>query len=504
MKGSRIRVSAWPIWAQAVLGLAAGAFGALAHAPLNFAPAITVPIMVMFLLLKAARSTRHAALLGLAIGVGYFAATLNWITEPFQVDAANTGWMAPFALVLLSLLLGLFWSVALALTKWCGGQLWVLVFGWAGAEILRAYLLTGFPWAAPPQALVGSLAGQALAFGGPHGLMLALLVVMALVFSVRWMWLQAAFLVVVLMPILLPPMADQSPLTDQTVRLVQPNAPQSEKWDPARIPIFINRQIDYTGAGPVPDLIVWPETALPYLAENAQPVFEVIADAARGAPVVLGIQRRSDGEYFNSLVTLDAAGQVTQTYDKHHLVPFGEYMPLPGLFRVLGIRALADRVDTGYTRGPGPQLLDMGPLGSALPLICYEVVFAHDVGGTSERPTFLMQLTNDAWFGTRSGPQQHLVQAQMRAIEQGLPLIRAANTGISAVIDPQGRVIASLGLNQAGYLDATLPAPSTPTFYSLTGDLPWVLLALAGLIASVLHRSRTRRTRPIDAPALGA
>ncbi|WP_299769768.1 apolipoprotein N-acyltransferase [uncultured Tateyamaria sp.] len=504
MNRSRVHVSAWPIWAQVPLALAAGGFGALSHAPVNFAPAITVPVMAMFLLLQVVRSVRRAALLGLAVGVGYFGATLNWITEPFQVDAADTGWMAPFALVLLSILLGLFWSAALALAKWCGGQLWILVFSWAGAEILRAYLLTGFPWATPPQALVGSLAGQALAFGGPHGMMLALLASMALIFAVQRVWLRAVLLMAVLVPILLPTAGGQAPLTDHTVRLVQPNAPQDEKWDPTRIPVFINRQIDYTAAGSVPDLIIWPETALPYLVENAQPAFDVIADAARGAPVVLGIQRRSEDAYFNSLVMLDAAAQVTQTYDKHHLVPFGEYMPLPGLFRGLGIRALAERADSGYGRGPGPQIMDMGPLGSALPLICYEAVFAHDVGGASERPTFLMQLTNDAWFGMRSGPQQHLAQAQMRAIEQGLPLIRAANTGISAVIDPKGRITASLALNEAGYLDAKLPAPAAPTLYSMTGDLPWILLVLFVLIVSVLHRARTRRTPPIDAPALRA
>ncbi|GGX51646.1 apolipoprotein N-acyltransferase [Tateyamaria omphalii] len=503
MNLSRAQVSAWPNWVLFLLGIAAGGVGALAHAPANFAPAIIVPLIAMFLLLRVVRRTLQAASIGLAVGVGYFGATLNWITEPFQVDAANTGWMAPFALVLLAILLGLFWSAALALANWCGGQAWILVFSLTGAEILRAYLFTGFPWATPPQALVDSLAGQLLALGGPHGVTFALLMALAAVVSAKRLWSQGVLMVGALVPVLIPPAGGQAPLTEHMVRLVQPNAPQNEKWDPARIPVFINRQIEYTAAGSVPDLIVWPETALPYLVETAQPAFDVIAEAARGAPVVLGIQRSDDGVYYNSLVMLDATAQVTQTYDKHHLVPFGEYMPLPGLFRSLGIRALADRADSGYGRGPGPVVMDMGPLGAALPLICYEAVFAHDVGGTSVRPTFLMQLTNDAWFGVRSGPQQHLAQAQMRAIEQGLPLIRAANTGISAVIDPRGRVTASLALNEAGFLDATLPEPGAPTLYSLTGDLPWIWLVLAGLIVSVLHRFRTRHT-PIDAPVLGA
>lgn len=503
MNISGAHVSARPIWVHILLALVAGGVGSLSHAPANFAPAIAAPLLAMFMLLNVTRNTGHAALLGLSVGVGYFATTLYWITEPFQVDAAATGWMAPFALLLLSLLLGSFWSAALALAKWCGGHVWILMFSWTGAEILRAYLFTGFPWATPPQAIVDSLAGQLLAFGGPHGVMLGLTAVVAAACAIPHLGFRTIVLIGVLVSVILPPLEVPAPDTDHTVRLIQPNAPQSEKWDPARIPIFVNRQIDYTAAGSVPDLVVWPETALPYLAENAQPVFDVIVEAARGAPVVLGIQRSSEGQFFNSLVMLSEAGEIGQTYDKHHLVPFGEYMPLPGLFRNLGIRALADRAGSGYGRGPGPELMDMGPLGSALPLICYEAVFAHDVGGASERPTFLMQLTNDAWFGLRSGPQQHLAQAQMRAIEQGLPLVRAANTGISAVIDPWGRVTASLGLNEAGYLDATLPAPAAPTLYSVTGDLPWILLVLVGLVASVLHRARTRNAA-IDEPVLRA
>ncbi|WP_299656152.1 apolipoprotein N-acyltransferase [uncultured Tateyamaria sp.] len=504
MKISRADVSAWPVWAQGLLGLAGGAFGAAAHAPLSIAVAILVPIGVMFSLLKAARSTGHAVLLGLSVGVGYFGLTLSWITQPFQIDAATTGWMAPFALGLLALGLGLFWGAALAFAKWCGGRAFVLVFSLAGVEMLRAYLLTGFPWASAPQALVDGLAGQALALAGPHGVMLAMLAVMAGVHALNHRAFETVLVCLIAIPLLLPPLAERSALTDHTIRLVQPNAPQDEKWDPARIPVFVNRQIDYTAAGEVPDLVVWPETALPYLLENAQPVFDVIADAARGAPVVLGIQRRDDAGYYNSLVTLDAAGQVTQTYDKHHLVPFGEYMPLPGLFRSLGIRALAERADSGYARGPGPQVLDMGALGTALPLICYEAVFAHDVGAAPTRPTFLMHITNDAWFGMRSGPQQHLAQAQMRAIEQGLPLIRAANTGVSAIIDANGRITEALWLNEPGYVDAALPVAGPPTLYSRTGDLPWVLLILAGLIAAVLHHAHLRRAGAIDAPGPGA
>lgn len=495
-----VRLVQLPRWAQLAFAVLCGAFGALAHAPFGFAPAITIPLAAGFVLLHAARTTRTAGLNGWALGFGYFTLTLTWIIEPFQVDAAVTGWMAPFALVLLGLLMGVFWAGALAFSRWAGGSALALVFAWSGVEMLRAYLLTGFPWGSPPQTLVDAWAGQGLAWLGPHGMMFAMLGSVAVLLSLpKARFVGLAGLAVLAFSLLLPAQSADSPLTTHTIRMIQPNAPQDEKWDPEMIPIFVNRQIDYTAAPGDPDLILWPETALPYLAENAQPVFDVIADAARGTPVVLGIQRRDDTAYFNSLVVLDAAGQVTQTYDKHHLVPFGEFMPAAWLFRMINVGGFAERAQGGYSAGPGPQVLDFGALGTALPLICYEAVFAHDVGGAPTRPAFLMQLTNDAWFGARSGPQQHLAQARMRAIEQGLPMVRAANTGISAMIDPKGRVIASLGLNVAGYLDAALPAPGAVTLYARSGDMPWAMILLIGGVALVLRRAYRRRAVGIDA-----
>ena len=497
MRPMAARFAALPRRAQLGIALLGGAVGALAHAPFLFAPAILVPLVMGFVLLAGARSVLGALVSGWAMGFGYFALTLTWITEPFQVDAATTGWMAPFALVLLGLLLGAFWACALAFSRWAGGGALALVIAWSGVEMLRAYVFTGFPWASPPQALVDSLAGQGLALGGPHGMMLVMTgaVAVALVWP-RSLAIGAAALVFVgLMPMNDAP----TPMTTHTIRLVQPNAPQDEKWDPQMIPIFVNRQIEYTAADGAPDLIILPETTLPYLVENAQVVFDVIAEAARGAPVALGIQRREGRDYFNSMVVLDSAGRVTQTYDKHHLVPFGEYMPAEWFFRHINVGGLAARAEGGYTAGPGPQLIDFGALGTALPLICYEAVFAHDVGGAPARPAFLMQLTNDAWFGARSGPQQHLAQARMRAIEQGLPMVRSANTGISGVIDPKGRVTASIPLNTAGYLDTALPAPGALTIYGRTGDLPWVILILGGLIVTVVRRAWARNALGIDA-----
>jgi apolipoprotein N-acyltransferase len=275
------------------------------------------------------------------------------------------------------------------------------------------------------------------------------------------------------------------------VRLVQPNAPQDEKWDPERVIEFYRRQIAFTAAPGAPDITIWPETAIPWPLDVAGPVLEEIAAAARDGPVVLGLNRREGGQWFNALVVTGTGGAVAEVYDKHHLVPFGEYIPLGHLARVIGLQSFAARDGYGFAAGPGPRLIDLGPLGRALPLICYEAIFARHVRRV-ERPDLLLNITNDAWFGTLSGPYQHLAQARVRAVEQGLPMVRAANTGVSAVIDPGGRILAAIPLNEAGFLDHALPAPLPPTVYARTGDWPVVVVLLATLGGLLLRRRLSR------------
>ena len=294
----------------------------------------------------------------------------------------------------------------------------------------------------------------------------------------------------------MPPFAPTAQMTEHSLRLIQPNAPQKDKWDPDKAYTFYYRQLELTAAPPhasgqAPDLIIWPETAIPWALPYGEEALAPIAEAAGEAAVTLGVQRTRDLRCFNSMVVRDPQGTVTQTYDKHHLVPFGEYMPFGDLLARIGIHGLAPQNGAGFSAGPGPELLDFGALGQALPLICYEAVFAHDVNGAPQRPAFLIQITNDAWFGKGAGPKQHLAQARMRAMEQGLPLARAANTGISAMIDPWGRVTASLPLNTAGFVDAVLPAPAPATLYARTGDLPLALLLILGLAAAALGRRRS-------------
>ncbi|MEM9581142.1 MAG: apolipoprotein N-acyltransferase [Pseudomonadota bacterium] len=489
----------WPALAGAGLAGAVAAFG---QSPYDF-PLLTLLGLSGAVWLFQARATPwQAALTGWAFGTGYFAHSLQWIVSPFFVDAARHGWMAPFALVLMAAGLALFWGLAFWLARIIApSRLWPLALTWAAVEMLRAYIFTGFPWAMPSQALVGQASGQLLAWIGPYGLNLlmfaaALLIGGAQMSNLRRGMVEAGCGALAALALLLPYTGAASAMGQGVIRLIQPNAPQHEKWDPEKIPIFFDRQLRLT-ATPLPegskspDLVLWPETAIPYLLEHAAGPLAEISQAAGDAQVGLGLQRRDPAGYYNAMITLGPNGAVNQIYDKHHLVPFGEYMPFTRFFSRIEIGGLAARVTSAYAAGPGPSLLNFGDLGTALPLICYEAVFPHDVNAAPQRPDFLIQITNDAWFGKGAGPRQHLAQARMRAIEQGLPLARAANTGISAMIDPKGRVLAALPLNEAGFLDAALPLPQPLTLYSRSGDLPLALLLLIGL-ASCAFLTRRR------------
>ena len=488
-----------PLAAAAVLG-AVAAFG---QAPYDLPLLLVAGFIMVIRVYDRCQSSIGAALFGWAVGTGYFMHALHWIVSPFMVDASRYGWMAPFALVFLAAGLALFWGLAFWLSWRISPKAgWPLILTLPAAELVRAYIFTGFPWAMPAQSLVGVLPGQMMAVIGPHALNLLIVAVAAAgAFALRpnaalaprlgWGIGVGFSLILTAMPVLRAP----APLTDYVLRLVQPNAAQRDKWNPEKIPVFFDRQLRFTAAPPepgqpAPDVVIWPESAIPWPLDYAGEALVEIAKAGGAAPVALGAQRRDDRRYYNSMVVLDRGGEVAQQYDKHHLVPFGEYMPFGDLLGRFGIYGLAAQAGNGYSAGSGPKLLDFGPLGTALPLICYEAVFPQDVNAAPARPDFLIQITNDAWFGKGAGPRQHLAQARMRAIEQGLPLARAANTGISAMIDPQGRVISSLPLNQSGFIDAALPAPGRPTPYSRMGDLPFAVLLLLGLGSAGIRARR--------------
>ncbi|MBT8153967.1 apolipoprotein N-acyltransferase [Epibacterium ulvae] len=496
------------------LGLALGLGAVMAQglAPTNLVFAAPVALVgIAFLFLRETTCAR-AWWLGWCFGAGYFATGLSWIVEPFQIDAATYGWMAPFALVLLAGGLALFWGAAFCVAQRVSHGNWrilALIGAWSLVEFLRAYALTGFPWGALGQLAVGDLTLRLLPWIGPQGVALAKLLVflpLPLVLQQKWWALLPSGTAVAIVFTVLPPLPKPADVatTDHLVRLVQPNAPQDEKWDPDKRWDFVRRQVGYSAIAPKPDLIVWPETAVPQLLNYATDTLGVISQSANGAPILMGIQREEDGKYFNSAVLLDAAGTPQETYDKVHLVPFGEYMPFPDLVARFGIYGLAARANSGYTAGANQPVLS-SPVGRFLPLICYEGVFPHEVPTVADRPDFLALLTNDAWFGTYSGPQQHLVQAQMRAAEQGLPMVRVANTGVSAMIDPFGRIVpnALIPLGQAGYVDAQLPAPLPATLYAHTGDWPWLGFCVFFLgIPAFSHIYVARRKQAVKVSSL--
>ena len=489
------------------LSVCAGAVGALGQAPWDFPLAMLLGLAGAFLLFAACTSPRRAALSGWAFGLGWFAVALHWIVEPFQVDAARHGWMAPFALVLLSGGLALFWGAAFWTARRFSTGVLLLVPVWAAAELVRAYVLTGFPWAAPAQALVDRMAGQGLAFVGPHSMNLAIFALACLpafIYGRRGhngqSSLAALIMLAGIVPVVLPVPQGAARMTDHWVRLIQPNAAQHLKWQPENARRFLDLQLALTarpaaGQTSGPDLVIWPETAIAWRLDQAAPVLEAIRSVT-DAQVVLGVLRAQEGRLRNSLVHL-GPDEGQQIYDKHHLVPFGEYLPLAPLAEALGLAALA-QTGPGFAPGPGPAVLDFGALGQGMPLICYEAVFAHDVNAAPQRPAFLLQITNDAWFGQFAGPHQHLAQARMRAIEQGLPVLRAANTGVSAVVDPLGRVAAHLPLGRADALDARVPAPLGPTFYSRSGDIAAVVLL--AVWAGVLLLLRFGATKAVQRP----
>lgn len=471
------------------LGVAAG----LGQAPLDMWPATLIALAVLLVLHVGANSARAAGWQGWVFGLGYFAFSLRWIVEPFLVDAPRHGWMAPFAIVLMAAGAALFWAVA----AWGAARLAprsqiMLALCLAAVEMTRSLVLTGFPWALLGHVWVPTWMAQASGLGGPHLLtLITLLAALGLARLWKRDWLRGAVVLAVLVLLaatLRPgpavPVAEDAPV----VRLVQPNAPQHLKWDPAYRDLFVNTLVTLSSQGARPDLIVWPETAVPYLLNHIIDDLSILDAAARGAPLVFGVQRQdAQGLYYNAMVLMEQGGQITATYDKQHLVPFGEYVPFGDLLARIGIRGMAVREGGGFAAGTASGPMDIPGIGLAVPLICYEGIFAEEILTGPARPRLLLLITNDGWFGQAAGPYQHLAQARLRAIEQGLPMVRVANTGISAMIDAQGRLRAILPLGQEAVLDAPLPAVAPAPPYGRIGDWPVGLLLAFGLLAGALR-----------------
>jgi apolipoprotein N-acyltransferase len=480
-----------------VAALAAGAASALAFPPLYVLPALLLGVPALLCLIEGARGPMTAARRGWWFGFGLHLVGLYWITEAILIEAARFWWLVPFAVPALSALLAVFIAVPAAVA-WRAQAGWRAAFTLAGAWVLadlgRQFIATGFPWNLLGSVWefpgrLGDIMIQPAALVGAHGLTLATLLLAALPL-LGWAWRAGGLLLLALWLVFGLIRLDQPlpPSPDLTVVLVQGNIAQGQKWDRALMVSIFRRYLDLTREavakiGGHPAVVVWPETASPALLQTDTEARTLMAEAANGVPILAGSVRFDDaGRPRNSLFAVGPDGVIDGIYDKWHLVPFGEYQPdwLP-----VGIQVVPGG---GFARGPGPRTLHIHGLPPVGVLICYEAIFPSQVIDPNDRPDWMVNITNDAWFGNSTGPRQHLAAARFRAVEEGLPLLRAANTGISAGFDAKGHEIGRLGTQLTGTLQLRVPAALSPTVYAQVGLLLPAGLAVMLLLYGLLGR----------------
>ena len=527
---THIRLAHWIMlawgWRRALVAFLAGAASTLALPPLNLwpAPFLTFPVLVWLVDGSAAGrfgGTLAAAGAGWWFGFGYFLAGFYWIGNAFLVDAPTFGWLLPIAVTALPAGLAIFTALGLALARliWTRGPSRVLALAAALtiAEWLRGHLLTGFPWNTYGYALAAWLPlAQGAALVGLWGLTFLAVAVYAspaLLADDRadtkrpWLGPLMGALVLAGLAAFGANRLRTMPTTyvdGVRLRIMQPNLQQDEKFNYSRKQEVLDRYLALSDRNAGPQAsglrnvthLIWPESAFPFfLTRDANALARITALLPAGTVLITGAVRAPEGipdaavtSAYNSLYVIDHGGSILSVYDKVHLVPFGEYLPFQHLLERLKLRQIAS-LRGAFIAGDRRRILAVPGAPKALPLICYEIIFPDQLMPPGERPGWLVNLTNDGWFGISPGPYQHFQQARLRAIEQGLPLVRAANTGISAVVDPVGRIVDSLPLGTEGVLDASLPRPIAPTPYAQAGDIPAGLL-LAIAFAAVIRGRR--------------
>lgn len=501
------------------IALAAGAVSATGFAPLGLWPLTLAAFALLIAMLLGAGRLRTAFGLGWWFGTGYFTVGLNWIATAFTFQAKMPHWLGWIAVVLLSMFLALYPAIAGALA-WRFGRArplgFVLLFAaaWIVAEYLRAILFSGFAWnplaaiatAGIESASMISASSRIIGTYGLSGLFVLIAGVLLLVVSrAGWRNWSAALALPVAATLaggLTMLGGPASPSERPAVRVIQPNINQNEKWDPELAARNFARLTERTGAtGDRPRLIFWPEAAVPDYIED-DPIARIriaqllgIEDVLLLGATKLIFEDTPDGRRRvvaarNSFYAMDDTARLLGRYDKAHLVPYGEYLPMRPLLETIGLSRLAPGA-LDFRPGPGPTTIDLGGFGRVGGQICYEIIFSGQVIDASNRPDFVFNPSNDAWFGAW-GPPQHLAQARLRAIEEAMPIVRSTPTGISAVIDAQGQVRDWIPYREAGTIDAALPAAAAPTPFSRLGNWLPILFAalLAGLAFAISRRSR--------------
>ena len=515
-------------WRRATIAFVAGAASVLALAPVNAFPLLFFTFPIAVWLIEGSSTGRlggmmTAAMAGWWFGFGYFLAGLYWIGFAFLVDAQTFAWLLPIAVLGLPAGLAFFFAAAFAVARllWTRGPVRVLTLAVAltVTEWLRGHILTGFPWNVIGYSLTGPLVlAQASALIGVWGLTFLAVYLFASPAVLAdeksdtarpWLVVLTPLAILCALGVYGAVRLGQTPtqfVAGVKLRIMQPNLSQDVKFNYRAKQEVLSHYLALsdraTGPGSmgVRDVthLIWPESAFPFfLTREPEMLAQIAALLPPGTVLIVGAARPASAaptpgvlRAYNSIYAIDHDGSILSVYDKMHLVPFGEYLPFQDFLERLGLMQLT-KVRGGYIPGTVRRPITVPRAPSFLPLICYEIIFPGEAVPAGERPSWLVNVTNDGWFGTHtSGPYQHLQQSRVRAIEEGLPLVRAANTGISAVVDPVGRVVRSLPLGTEGVLDSPLPLPLEPTFYARFGDGPAGLVLLTALALVLWRRLR--------------
>lgn len=511
-------------WRRFAAAFLAGAASALALPPFFAFPILwlTIPILVWLIDGALPHEGRGpigrlapAAFVGWSFGFGYFLAGLWWIGAAFLVDADKFAWLLPIAVLAMPAGLALFWGLAAAVARlfWPDGwrRILVLAVVFTGAEWLRGHVFTGFPWNTFGYTLTPEpVMMQSASLVGLWGLTLAAFIIFAapallaadgregrrgrvafLGFAATLLAAHVGFGLVRLAG------AEHATLPEVRLRIVQPAIAQNEKWQEENEDEIFRKHLELSDSAPTPEHagigsvthLIWPESAFPFfLTDRPDALAAIAALLPEGTTLITGAARAERSEtalserVFNSVYVIGHDGEILSAYDKVHLVPFGEFLPFQPALESLGIRQLTT-LPGGFSAGAERRALTVPGAPPVAPLICYEAIFPEEVMPPGDRPGWLLNVTNDAWFGNTPGPRQHFLQARLRAVEEGLPLVRAANAGISAIVDPYGRIDRSLGVDEAGVLDGNLPRAVAATVFARYGAwiLPILMVLALGL-----------------------
>lgn len=490
-------------WQAALVLFAAGALLSMGFAPYHCWWVLFLSLPIFYVLLTNAKDWRQALWRSFFFGYGHYMAGTWWIANALLVDAAKFGWLLPFSILGLSAVMSFWFMVFGLLVHSLRRRMNLLLFTalWVVIELMRSWGIFGFPWNLTGYMALASLPfAQMASLVGVYGL--SFILVLSGLMPLYWLGAAArgrriasalVFVVVIGVIFLFGVERLKAPIATRDVglRIVQPNIPQQVKGTPDGVVLGMKRLEMLSAVAPKghsPDVTIWPESAYPFTVRDGDEISlpKIYGTLLTGAVRAEGVRPRV--KVWNTLLALKKPEGILAAYDKSQLVPFGEFVPLR---QILPLDKITPG-DTDFSRGQGPTTLRVKDIPPFSALVCYEAIFPALAVNSSERPEWILNITNDAWYGFTAGPYQHFEMARMRAIEQALPLVRAANNGISAVIDARGMIVASMGLGGTGILDTPLPVSYPANFYATYGTILTIGM-LGGAIFLSFFRSLRRQ-----------